>query len=54
MHKFIPVYIKTLIVAPAVDLRFNFCIKYIGKIVDSAGFKPILRLLEVRLCVNLS
>lgn len=54
MHKFIPVYIKTLIVAPAVDLRFNFCIKYIGKIVDSEGFKPILRLLEVRLCVNLS
>ena len=54
MHKFIPIRTETLVVAPAVDLRFNISIKCIGKIVDSEGFKPILRLLEVRLCVNLS
>ena len=54
MHKFIPVYIKTLIVAPAVDLRFNFCIKYIDKIVDAEGFELISRWVNVRFCVNLS
>ncbi len=54
MHKFIPVDIKTLVVAPAVDLRFNFLVMYIGKVVDTEGFKPVLRLVEVRLCVDLS
>lgn len=37
----------------AVDLSLNICIKYIGKIVDTEGFKPILRLVEVCLFLKL-
>ena len=43
MHKFIPIRIKTLVVAPAVDLRFNLCIKYIDKVVDTEGFQLIFK-----------
>lgn len=35
MHKFMPIGIKTLVVAPAVDLRFNFHVKCEGKVVDT-------------------
>ena len=45
MHKFIPIRTETLVVAPAVDLRFNFHVKFIGKVVDTEGFKPVLRLM---------
>ncbi len=46
MHKFIPIRIKALVVAPAVDLRINFHVDYIGKVVDTEGFKPVFRLVK--------
>ena len=54
MHKFIPIRTETLVVAPAVDLRFNFHVKCISKIVDTEGFELISRWVNVRFCVNLS